>query len=332
MKAQYIFAIFTVFVFSMTTLILRVLIPKLARMGAGQKILNIGPNWHSKKEGTPTMGGISFIVSGLIATLLLLLFFGHSMERRDIITLINVIIFGVLNALVGIIDDIAKIRKKQNEGLTSKGKFLLQSIFCVIFLFMVKMSVGIDTKFIISRLNINFDLGYAYYILAYLALIGVVNSVNLTDGIDGLASSVAFTVGIFFAFVGITTAEKYTIVFMGALLIGSTLGFLLYNFHPASVFMGDTGSLYLGGIIAASSLMLGNIFLSLIYGFVFVLEAFSDILQVSYFKITKGKRLFKMAPLHHHLEKIGWSEIKIVAVFSLVNILFCVVAFFGINI
>jgi phospho-N-acetylmuramoyl-pentapeptide-transferase len=168
--------------------------------------------------------------------------------------------------------------------------------------------------------------------LSYLVLIGVVNSVNLTDGIDGLAASVTFTVGILFAFVGITLNEKYTIAFFGALLIGSSLGFLSYNYHPACVFMGDTGSLYLGGIIAASALMLGNIFLSLIYGFVFVSEAFSDILQVAYFKITKGRRLFKMAPLHHHFEKIGWSEIKIVTVFSLVNILFCVISFFGINI
>ena len=332
MKTQYIFAVFTVFIFSITVLILRGLIPKLASMGVGQKILNIGPNWHSKKEGTPTMGGISFILSGLIATLLLLMFFSNSMENRDIAILINVIIFGVLNALIGVVDDIAKIRKKQNEGLTPKAKFLLQSIFCVVFLFLVDFTVGIDTEFAIPLIKIKFDLGYAYYALSYLVLIGIVNSVNLTDGVDGLASSIAFTVGILFAFIGISLSEKYTVAFIGALLIGSSLGFLAYNFHPASVFMGDTGSLYLGGIIAASSLMLGNIFLSLIYGFVFVLEAFSDILQVSYFKITRGKRLFKMAPLHHHFEKKGWSEIKIVSIFSLVNLIFCVIAFFGINI
>ena len=331
MKTQYIFAIFTIFIFSITVLVLKTVIPRLISIGAGQKILSIGPKWHSSKEGTPTMGGIAFIVAGLIAALLFLLLFGSYIESTDIIIFINVIIFGILNALIGVIDDIAKIRKKQNEGLTPKAKFLLQSIFSIIFLLLVNFSVGLNTEFYIPFFNIELDLGFFYYLLAYIVLIGVVNSVNLTDGIDGLASSVVFTVGLMFSFAGIVLIEKYTVTFMGALLVGSSLGFLVYNFYPARIFMGDTGSLYLGGIVASASLMLGNLFLSLIYGFVFVMEAFSDILQVFYYKLTKGKRIFKMAPLHHHFEKSGWSEIKIVLIFSLLNMIFCTIAYFGIR-
>ncbi len=332
MKTAYIFAIFTLFIFLTTALILKVLIPRLISIGAGQKILSIGPNWHSKKEGTPTMGGISFIVAGLIAFSIFIFFFREIIDNKGIVTLINVMTFGVLNALIGVIDDIAKIRKKQNEGLTPASKFLLQSVFCILFLFLMNFSVGVNTQLLIPYTNLSLDLGFLYYLIAYIVLIGIVNSVNLTDGVDGLASSIVFTVGVLFAVVSIFMAEEYTIAFIGALLIGSSLGFLAFNFYPASIFMGDTGSLYFGGIVAASSLMLGNVLLGLIYGFVFVLEAFSDIFQVMYYKITKGKRLFKMAPLHHHFEKSGWREVKIVAVFSLINGIFCILAFFGINI
>ena len=169
-------------------------------------------------------------------------------------------------------------------------------------------------------------MGVFYYPLAVFVLCGFVNAVNLTDGVDGLASSVSMTTGVFFFFISNVFVDIMSISIIGAIIIGITLGFLMYNFYPAKIFMGDTGSLFLGAIISGCAVLLNNVFLVLVYGFVFLIEALSVILQVGVFKISKGKRLLLMAPLHHHFEQKGWSEIKIVSVFTGVNAIFCVLA------
>lgn len=329
MKLIDTFVIYTIAIIVLTVVVLRKLIPFLASKHVGQKILDIGPRWHKSKEGTPTMGGISFIISGFVVFVIFLILNFNKIPTREVMLIINVMVYALLNGMIGIIDDIAKIRKKQNEGLTPLEKIILQSLFSVLFLISLHFTVGLSTVVDIPFTNIRIDLGFFYYILAFFMLCGMVNSVNLTDGIDGLASSVVFTIGLLVAILSLVYMESYPIMFIGALLIGSSVGFLIYNFYPAKIFMGDTGSLYFGGLIAASPFLIGNLLLVIIYGFVFIAEALSDILQVTYFKITKGKRIFKMAPLHHHFEKCGWSEVKIVIVFSLVNLLFCVIVFMG---
>lgn len=322
-----IFAIFTALMFVGTVLMLRLLIPFLQSKKMGQKILDIGPRWHKNKEGTPTMGGISFIIVGCILFVIFLSLFKRILNNKEFLTIVNIYVYAILNGMIGFVDDVAKIRKRKNEGLTPLMKFSLQSIFAAVFLFTMDMSIGLDTTIKIPFTSVSYDLGFAYFILSFLILCGVVNSVNLTDGIDGLASSIVFTVGFFLAAVCILYINTYSLTFISALLIGSSLGFLVYNFYPAKVFMGDTGSLYFGALVAASSFFLNNIILVLIFGFVFICEALSDILQVIFFKFTHGKRLFKMAPLHHHFERKGWSEVKIVTIFTIVNIIFCVIAY-----
>ena len=305
MKFIDIFVIYTIAIMVLTVVVLRKLIPFLASKHVGQKILDIGPRWHKSKEGTPTMGGISFIISGFVVFVIFLILNFNKIPTREVMLIINVMVYALLNGMIGIIDDIAKIRKKQNEGLTPLEKIILQSLFSVLFLISVHFTVGLSTVVDIPFTNIRIDLGFFYYILAFFMLCGMVNSVNLTDGIDGLASAVVFTIGLLVAILSLVYIESYPIMFIGALLIGSSVGFLIYNFYPAKIFMGDTGSLYFGGLIAASPFLIGNLLLVIIYGFVFIAEALSDILQVTYFKITKGKRIFKMAPLQQGSIQVG---------------------------
>ena len=314
-----------------TVLILKRLIPFLKSIKAGQKILDIGPKWHKPKEGTPTMCGASFVASCIIAISTVLLIYFNKIQLNDIMLILNIFVFAILNALIGVIDDLAKLRKSKNEGLSAKAKLLFQSIVTILFLASLKFTVGINTILYIPYFNLSIELGFFYYVISFLILCGMVNSVNLTDGIDGLASSVTLTVGLFLFFVAFTKAESIPLTLISSLLIGSTIGFLFFNLHPAKCFMGDTGSLFLGAIVGASAFILDNPLLVLIYGCVFFLESISDIMQVIYFKITKGKRLFKMAPLHHHFEKCGFSEMKIVGIFSIVNIIFCIIAYFGLG-
>lgn len=331
MNIEGIILITALLVMGITVMSLRVLIPVLASRKMGQKILEIGPRWHKIKEGTPTMGGLSFIFAIIIA---FIVFIGMSYEKIEIermVGALNVLVFAVLNAMIGIIDDFAKLRRARNEGLTPKTKFLLQSIASVLFLISMRFTVGIDTLLHIPFFNVSIDIGFFYYIIAFLALCGIVNSVNLTDGIDGLASGVVLSVGVFFCIASILIFKDFTISFFGSALVGASLGFLIYNFYPARVFMGDTGSLFLGALVIGVAFLFDNVLLVLLYGFVFLCEALSDILQVVYFKLTKGKRLFKMAPLHHHFEKIGFSEVQITLMFTAVNALFCTLAYLGIR-
>ncbi len=314
--------------FFITLFATKKLIPILERMKIGQKILEIGPSWHKDKNGTPTMGGVSFVLATVISFLVFFLFF--QADKREIHIIINVLTYALLNSCTGAIDDIAKIRKHKNEGLTPMGKLLFQSAASIIFLIMMKKTVGLSTTITLPFAEFEFELGVFYYVFAFLLLCGMTNAVNLTDGIDGLASTCIITVGVFLSIVSITKYESIALDFFGAIMIGTAFAFLFFNLHPAKIFMGDTGSLFYGAMVVSVSFVLNSPLLVLLYGFVFLCEALSVILQVGYFKLTKGKRLLKMAPLHHHFERCGYSEMKIVTIFGILSAVFCAVAYMGV--
>lgn len=319
--------------FALTAAISHKLIPVLKSKKMGQKILEIGPRWHKSKEGTPTMGGIAFIAATVIVAALACIASALWGDIGSVLPFVYVLLYGVLNGLIGVIDDSAKLRKKQNEGLTARQKYLLQLVAAALFLILMSVTGIVDTTLYIPFVGVTWDLGFFYYVIALLLLTGMVNSINLTDGIDGLASGVTLVVGIFFAAVAFFAAQAASVApalsLIGATLIGGTLGFLVYNFYPARVFMGDTGSLYLGGMVVGASFLLGNPLIVVVCGIVYICETASVMLQVTYFKLTHGKRLFRMAPIHHHFEQCGWSEVKIVSVFTAVTALACLVAWFG---
>ena len=322
-----------VLTFALTAVISHKLIPVLKSKKMGQKILEIGPRWHKSKEGTPTMGGIAFIAATVIVAILACIASAVWGDVKTVWPFIYVLLYGVLNGLIGVIDDSAKLRKKQNEGLTARQKYLLQLGAAALFLILMSLTGIVNTTLYIPFIGVTWDLGFFYYVIALLLLTGMVNSVNLTDGIDGLASGITLVVGIFFsvvAFFAIQAAPFASgLSLIGATLIGGTLGFLVYNFYPARVFMGDTGSLYLGGMVVGAAFLLGNPLIVVVCGIVYICETASVMLQVAYFKMTHGKRLFCMAPIHHHFEQCGWSEVKIVSVFTAVTALACLAAWFG---
>lgn len=314
--------------FAITAISARILIPKLKSMKLGQQILDIGPRWHKSKEGTPTMGGISFIIASLITFLLLSALMVLTDNTEGLVKATIAILFALANGAIGVVDDLTKFKNHRNEGLTATQKYLLQLISAGLFLAALKLWGGLTTELVIPYFGVSFDLGIFYYIFAILLITGIVNAVNLTDGIDGLASSVTLALGAFFAVAAFTLGSVSTAV-VSAITMGACLGFLVYNFYPARVFMGDTGSLFLGGLSVGMAFMINNPLIIVIVGIVYICEAASVILQVGFYKLTK-KRLFKMAPIHHHFEKCGWTELKIVGVFSLVTVLAGVLAYFGI--
>ncbi|MBQ8207105.1 MAG: phospho-N-acetylmuramoyl-pentapeptide-transferase [Clostridia bacterium] len=317
-------------IFLVTVLVSRKVIPILKSHKVGQKILDIGPRWHKSKEGTPTMGGICFILSILLVMTAVFVYYGIKGEAGRLIPLALTLGLATVNGMVGFIDDYTKLVKKQNEGLLAYQKFLLQVIVAVVYIFVLNRTGHLDTVLYIPYFGIEWDMGLLYYVFALILITGIVNSVNLTDGIDGLASSVSLVVGIFLCIVSLFI-ENLSLGLVSSCLIGGTLGFLVFNFYPARVFMGDTGSLFLGGMIVGSAFVMNNPLLVLIFGLMFVIETFSVMLQVTVFKLTH-KRVFKMAPIHHHFEKCGWSEIKIVCIFSVLTVLFCLLAWFGVRI
>jgi len=316
-------------VFLLTVLIGRIMIPVLKGLKAGVRILEIGPRWHKSKEGTPIMGGICFILAMLISTLVLFLVALRRGEIYGLLPMALTLVLAVGNGLIGFVDDFCKLFKKQNKGLLPWQKVVLQLLIGVLYLvFMIRFG-GLTTVLYLPYLGIELELGIFYYALALVIILGFVNSVNLTDGVDGLASGVTLVVGIFFAVAAHLISDR-SLILTAACIIGGTLGFLVYNFHPARVFMGDTGSLFLGGIVVGAAFQLNNPLILLVIGFIYLCEAASVILQVGYFKLTHGKRLFKMAPIHHHFEKCGWGENRIVFTFSGITLLFAVLALFGI--
>lgn len=319
------FAAIAIAVFGLTVLAERILIPILRSRKAGQRILEIGPRWHKSKEGTPTMGGLGFILPSLLVLAVFFIVQAVKGRSAEYIPLSLTVGFAVMNGAIGFVDDYCKLIKKQNEGLTWKQKLFLQLVASSAYVCVMAYTGNLDTAVRIPFTSFRIELGYAFYPIAVLILAGVVNGANFTDGIDGLASSVTFVIGGFFAVLAFYRFDIQMSV-VSALLLGSTLGFLVYNFHPARVFMGDTGSLFLGGLVIAGAFQMGDLGMGLLISGVFIIEMLSSLLQRVYFKLTHGKRLFKMAPIHHHFEKCGWGENKIVLVFSAVELGFCLLA------
>ena len=315
--------------FLICAVITRFLIPKLKSLKMGQKILDIGPRWHKGKEGTPTMGGIAMLVSSLCVMIVYVLVGVITGIYTVSFKLVTVVSYGLLNGMIGIIDDRVKLLKKENAGLTAIQKYSLQFVCAAIFVAVMRICGFIDTTLHIPFTSVRLELGVFYYIIAVLLLTGVVNAVNLTDGIDGLASSVTLIVGCFFAVCAVTKMQGEGISVLGGVLAGVCGGFLVYNFYPAKIFMGDTGSLFLGGIVIGGAFMLGSPLAVILFGLIYIVETLSVILQVASFKLT-GKRIFKMAPIHHHFEMCGWSEIKIVTVASVITSLFCILSYFAV--
>ena len=300
--------------FIVCALIGPVLIPYLHKLKFGQSIRECGPASHMAKNGTPTMGGLM-----MLAALLVALLWGNFTPH-----VIIALVLTVGHAVIGFIDDYIKVVMKRNLGLTAKQKFLLQFILAGAYVYFAETHIR-NTELWVPGINAVIDLGWGYYVLAFLLLVGTTNAVNLTDGLDGLVSFVSLPVTMVFAFIaymqGMLDLSGFSLG-----LTGACLGFLLFNRHPARVFMGDTGSLALGGAIAALALLTRTELLLVIVGGIYVAEALSVIIQVTYFRFSGGKRIFRMSPLHHHFELGGWPEVKVVRVFTVVS---CVLSVIG---
>ena len=308
----------------LTVILGKIIIPKLVEKKMGQPIYELGPHWHKNKAGTPTMGGIFFILAVLICLLGFVVFAFIEGEQRRMIPLALTLSLAVMNGMIGFVDDYCKLMKKQNQGLKAYQKSLLQVVAAVAYIFLMQKFGDIDTMLHIPFTDVYLELGILYYVFAIFIIVGVVNSVNLTDGIDGLAGTVTLVVFCFFGFVAVQYMHTSLTLLSGS-LIGAMIGFLVYNLHPAKVFMGDTGSLFLGGAVTGAVFMINEPMIIFIVGFVYIMETVSVILQVGSFKL-RNKRIFRMAPIHHHFEKCGWSEAKVVTVFSAITAVLCVVA------
>lgn len=319
--------------FLISSLLGSVLIPWLRKLHFGQTILEEGPKWHKKKQGTPTMGGLMFIAAILAVTIvstLVYLCIGKNFidlyfadMGRETVLIFAGLFLAASNGAIGFIDDYTKVVKKRNLGLTAKQKLVLQFAAAIAYIVILAVS-GCGTTTIIPFVGM-VDLGFFYYILSAIVIVGIVNAVNLSDGVDGLVGSVTFFVCVIFMIIA-SMLSALGVTAMSAAAAGACLGFLMWNFYPARVFMGDTGSLFLGGLVCAIAFAVDLPILLLPVGIIYLVEMFSVILQVTYFKATHGKRLFKMSPIHHHFEMCGWSEIKIVSVFSVVTIIFGIIA------
>ena len=317
-------------IFLLTVILEKLIIPILKSHKVGQRILEIGPRWHKDKAGTPTMGGICFIMAILVVMTIASIVIAVQGDSKILVPISLALGLATLNGIIGFFDDYTKLVKKQNEGFSAKQKIVLQSLVAILYLVAMHFTNNINTELYIPFVRVSIELGALYYVFAFVLIIGFVNSVNLTDGIDGLASSVTLVVGIFFAVVGFTSQTR-ELVLISACIIGATAGFLMYNFYPARVFMGDTGSLFLGGLVVGAAFVLDMPMIIFLVGIIYFIEAISDIIQVGVFKLSGRKiRVFKMAPIHHHFEKCGWSEVKIVIIFSFVTLLACVLALIGI--
>lgn len=314
--------------FVLTLVIGRFLIPELRKLKAGQEIREDGPTWHKSKAGTPTMGGIMFILGGGVTVFVL----GWDAMLRGSFVHLYVYLFALIFGIIGFVDDYRKVRQHQNEGLTAKQKFVLQLAAAVVFLCLMRYEGLLSNALYIPFANVTVTVKWiVYLVFAAFVIVGCVNAVNLTDGIDGLACSVTFVVMVFFTVTGTLWSAQDRQGLFPAALAGGLAAFFVYNHHPAKVFMGDTGSLFLGGAVAALAFAMDMPLILILVGIIYIAETMSDIIQVTYFKATHGKRFFKMAPLHHHLELSGWSEAKLVAVFSGITLVFCVLAFLGVQ-
>ena len=308
-------AIPIIIAFALSVALGPVIIPFLRKLKFGQTVRDDGPQSHLKKNGTPTMGGIIFLISVIVTSCIYM---------KDYPQIIPILFVTVGYGVIGFLDDYIKIVLKRSEGLTPSQKMFGQIIVTGVFaVYMYKFS-GISLEMIVPFFpNVTLDLGFLTIPVMFLAIIGTVNGVNFTDGLDGLATSVTIMVAVFFGVVAL--GVKSDVWPIACAVIGALLGFLLFNVHPASVFMGDTGSLALGGFVAAIAYMLQMPIFILIVGLIYWIEILSVIIQVGYFKISHGKRIFRMAPIHHHFELGGWSETKVVAVFTIVTAMLCLI-------
>lgn len=299
-------------------------IPFLKKKRLGQMILEIGPDWHKHKEGTPTMGGLFFVAAmlvGFAAGVLPAVLTDSVFDFSPFV----VLLFVLANAAIGFVDDYTKFIKRQNKGLTALQKLIFQFGSTALFLLGLHACGKLDTVLVLPFGLGAWDLGIFYYLFALVFIVLFVNAVNLTDGLDGLAGTCVSVVLLFFAFF---SASVFCSAFALAIL-GGVQAFLCFNRHPAKIFMGDTGSLFLGAALSAFAVWRNLDLVLLFAGIVFLFEAFSVVLQVIFFKLTHGKRIFKMAPFHHHLEKCNWSENRIVFCFALVTLAGCVVSAFA---
>lgn len=307
----------------LTGIIGHFLLPVLRALKAGQSIREIGPTWHNGKAGTPMMGGLMFILSAVLC----LFISAFSMTEK---TVFYVLALGLCYGLVGFLDDFFKLKFKRNLGLTAIQKAMLQLAVSALYLYLLYVEGSLTSNIYIPFLDRSFYIHPMVYIFfAMFVMVGCVNAVNLTDGVDGLCGSVTVPVMVFFTAVAVCMG-KMDLALLPAALIGGLVAYLFYNWHPAKVFMGDTGSLFLGGIVCGLAFALDMPLVLILVGIIYITETISVILQVGYFKLTHGKRLFKMSPIHHHFEMCGWSEVKIVLVFTTITALMCIIAWFAV--
>ena len=311
---------------AVTVLVGSFLVPALRKMKAGQSIREDGPVWHKSKQGTPTMGGLMFICGIFVAVFII----GFDEMISGSFGHIFVFLFALIFAAIGFLDDYEKLKKKQNLGLTAAKKFILQLAVAVAFVFLLRLTGFLTPNLYIPFFNVTWVLPeVVYFVIAAFIIVACVNAVNITDGVDGLVTGVSIPVAVCYAAIAFTWG--YTEMgIVAAALAGGLVAFLFFNFHPAKTFMGDTGSLFLGGIICAMAFAMDMPLILLPLGIIYVIETLSDIIQMVYFKATKGKRIFKMAPLHHHFEMCGWSEYKLFVVFSTVSAVFAVISYLAV--
>lgn len=320
--------------FVLSAVLGKVLIPALQRLKAGQSIKEDGPTWHMAKQGTPTMGGLMFIAATAVTVLVLN---ARSIFAEGDLTSVFVLLLALVFGFIGFLDDYAKVKKKENTGLTASQKFLLQLAAAILFIVLLRNYGILSPNLYVPFFGVEWKLPWVVYmIFAALVITGCVNAVNITDGVDGLATGVTLPVCAFFmgsfAYAHLMTGRQGSegMTVFAAALFGGLLGFLVYNFHPAKVFMGDTGSLFLGGAVCGMAFALDMPLILILVGIIYIAETLSDIIQVTYFKATHGKRIFRMAPLHHHFEMGGWSEKKLFFVFTGITLVFCILAFVGV--
>lgn len=312
---------YTVFVPVLISFVLSVImgpivIPILRKLKMGQTERVEGVQSHLKKAGTPTMGGVIILLSVLITSVFYI---------NDYPKIIPILFVTSGFGLIGFLDDYLKVVMKRSDGLYPKQKMALQIVVTAVFAFYIVKFTDVSLTMLIPFSGGKYlDIGWLAIVLMFIAVIGTVNGVNFTDGLDGLASSVTVLVATFFTVVAIGT--KSGIEPVTCAVVGALLGFLLFNVYPASVFMGDTGSLALGGFVASTAYMLQMPIFIIIVGLIYLVEVLSVMIQVTYFKKTGGKRIFKMAPIHHHFELCGWSETRVVAVFSIITAILCLIA------
>ena len=308
-------------------------IPWLRKQKAGQEIREDGPTWHLSKSGTPTMGGVIFI-GGVTLVCLTLGFEG--MLHGEFVH-IFVLLFALVYGVIGFLDDWEKIKKKQNLGLTARMKFLLQLVAALVFVLLMRQIGYLRPNLYVPFFHTTIHMPeWLYFIFAAFVIVGTVNAVNITDGVDGLATGTSIPVFLFFVVISMAWGREYLqLGIFASAMVGGLLGFLVYNFNPAKVFMGDTGSLFLGGAVAALAFAYDMPLILITLGIIYIIETLSDIIQVGYFKLTHGKRVFRMAPFHHHLEMGGWtgkkwSEKELFVLFTGISLVFAIISFIGV--